>query len=339
MTQVTHGHDEAPDAAGVFCMDRSITSSASLTGGTRARGDALFAGIVRCSALLILLGLGGMIAVMAWGARGAFATFGPGFILDPAWNPVTQHFGAAAPVFGTLVTALISIVIAVPLAFGIAFWLTEIASARLANVIGTAIQLLAAVPSIIFGMWGFSVIVPLMARYVEPAAAHSLGCLPGIGVLFRGAPYGTGFLTGGIILAVMITPFISAVMRDVFTSMPAVLKESAYGLGMTRWEVMRRIVLPWSRTAVVGGIMLGLGRALGETMAITFVIGNANHIGWSLFSPGNTIASLIALEFPESAMGSLKFSSLMAAGFLLMVISFVTLICSRWLLRSARTGK
>ncbi|GCE83211.1 phosphate ABC transporter permease subunit PstC [Komagataeibacter diospyri] len=320
-------------------MDRSATSPSALMGVARGNGDAVFAAIVRCAAALILLGLGGMVAVMAWGARGAFAAFGPAFIIDRAWNPVTQHFGAAAPVFGTLVTALLAIALAVPLAFGIAVWLTEIASARIAGVIGTLIQLLAAVPSIIFGMWGFAVLVPFMAHYVEPFASHTLGRMPGIGPLFRGAPYGTGFLTGGMILAVMITPFISAVMRDVFLSMPAVLKESAYGLGMTRWEVVRRIILPWSRTSVVGGIMLGLGRALGETMAITFVIGNANHIGWSLFSPGNTIASLIALEFPESAMGSLKFSSLMAAGFLLMLISLGTLVCSRLLLRTRSAGR
>ncbi|ATU72029.1 phosphate ABC transporter permease subunit PstC [Komagataeibacter rhaeticus] len=319
-------------------MDRSATSPSTLTGGARGNGDAIFTTIVRSAAILILLGLGGMVVVMAWGARGAFATFGPGFVLGTAWNPVTQHFGAAAPVFGTLVTALLAIMLAVPLAFGIAVWLTEIAPARIAGTIGTLIQLLAAVPSIIFGMWGFAVLVPFMAHYVEPLASHTLGRVPGIGVMFRGAPYGTGFLTGGMILAVMVTPFISAVMRDVFLSMPAVLKESAYGLGMTRWEVVRRIILPWSRSSVVGGVMLGLGRALGETMAITFVIGNANHIGWSLFSPGNTIASLIALEFPESAVGSLKFSSLMAAGFLLMLISLGTLVCSRLLLRTGRVG-
>ncbi|QBL93381.1 Phosphate transport system permease protein PstC [Komagataeibacter saccharivorans] len=319
-------------------MDRSATSPSALTGAVKGNGDAVFATIVRCAAVLILLGLGGMVAVMAWGARGAFARFGLGFVLDKAWNPVTQHFGAAAPMFGTLVTSLLAIALAVPLAFGIAVWLTEIASPRISGVIGTLIQLLAAVPSIIFGMWGFAVLVPFMAHYVEPFANHTLGHVPGIGQLFHGAPYGTGFLTGGMILAVMITPFISAVMRDVFLSMPAVLKESAYGLGMTRWEVVRRIILPWSRTSVVGGIMLGLGRALGETMAITFVIGNANHIGWSLFSPGNTIASLIALEFPESAVGSLKFSSLMAVGFLLMLISLATLVCSRLLLRTRAAG-
>jgi phosphate transport system permease protein len=301
-----------------------------MTGGG---GDGIFAGLVRACALSILVLMGGLVAVLAWGGVSAWGTFGPGFVWSTAWNPVTAHFGAAAPVFGSVVTTLLALVFAVPLAFGIAFWLVEMAPAVVAGPIGMAVQLLAAVPSIIFGMWGFFVIVPVMARYVQPWVNHHLGHVPGLGVLFRSPPYGTGLLTGGVILAVMVTPFVCAVMRDVFMAMPPQVRESAYGLGATRWEVMRSVILPWSRPALVGGIMLGMGRALGETMAVTFVIGNANRIGWSLFAPGNTIASLIALEFPESPAGSLKLSSLLALGFILMVISFVTLACSRLLLR------
>ena len=295
-------------------------------------GDRLFAGIVWCCGIVVLLLICGIIAVMLVGGTHAFHVFGPRFLVSSVWNPVLEHFGAAAPVYGTIVTSAIGLLIAVPLAFGVAFCLTEMAPVWIAQPLGTAVELLAAVPSIIFGMWGFFVIVPIMAQHVQPFLIDTLGHTPLIGVLFSGAPFGTGLLTGGIVLAVMVTPFIAAVMRDVFLSMPAVLKESAYGLGSTRWEVMGRVVLPWSRTAVIGGIMLGLGRALGETMAITFVIGNTNRISASLFSPGNTIASLIALEFPESPAGSLKLSSLLALGVILMVISFITLACSRALL-------
>ncbi|MBB2192023.1 phosphate ABC transporter permease subunit PstC, partial [Gluconacetobacter azotocaptans] len=301
-------------------------------------GDAVFSGVVRLSGWLILVLMGGLIGVLAWGGAQAWAAFGPGFAWTAVWNPVSGHFGAAAPVFGSLATTVLALLFAVPLAFGIAFWLVEMAPAAVAGPIGMAVQLLAAVPSIIFGMWGFFVIVPLMARHVQPWANHTLGHVPVLGGLFHGAPYGTGLLTGGLVLAVMVTPFVCAVMRDVFVAMPPQIRESAFGLGATRWEVMRSVILPWSRPALVGGIMLGMGRALGETMAVTFVIGNANRIGWSLFAPGNTIASLIALEFPESPAGSLKLSSLLALGFILMVISFVTLACSRLLLRRGGVG-
>ncbi|WP_408906036.1 phosphate ABC transporter permease subunit PstC [Nguyenibacter vanlangensis] len=296
-------------------------------------GDAIFSAAVRLSGWSLLALLGGLIGVLAWGGAQAWGAFGPGFAWSTAWNPVSEHFGALAPVFGSVMTTVLALLIAVPLAFGIAFWLVEMAPGSVAGPIGMAVQLLAAVPSIIFGMWGFFVIVPVMARVVQPWANRHLGHVPVLGVLFHGAPYGTGLLTGGLVLAVMVTPFVCAVMRDVFTAMPAQIRESAYGLGATRWEVMRSVILPWSRPALVGGVMLGMGRALGETMAVTFVIGNTNRIGWSLFAPGNTIASLIALEFPESAAGSLKLSSLLALGFILMVISFVTLACSRVLLR------
>jgi len=309
-------------------------SSMSGVGTKPGVSDTVFAGLVRASGVLIVLIVGGLIAVLCSGGIHAFNAFGLHFLISKTWNPVSDVYGAAAPVFGTLVTTFLSVLLAVPFAFGVAFWLAEMAPAAIAEGVGTAVQLLAAVPSIIYGMWGFFVIVPFMARHVEPLLSHSLGHLPVIGMLFRGAPYGTGLLTGAIILAIMITPFMCAVMRDVFTSMPAVLRESAYGLGSTRWEVMRKVTLPWSKSAAIGGIVLGMGRAMGETMAVTFVIGNSNRINWSFFAPGNTIASLIALEFPESSAGSLKLASLLALGFILMTISFITLACSRMLLRS-----
>ena len=242
-------------------------------------------------------------------------------------------FGAAVSIYGTLVTSVVAMVIAVPLAFGIAFYLTELAPTWLRRPVGTAVELLAAVPSIIYGMWGFFVIVPLMSQYIQPFVIDSLDGIPVLEDLFAGPPFGTGIFTAALILAVMVIPFIAATMRDVFETVPAVYKESAYGVGCTTWEVMRSIVLPYTRASVVGGIMLGLGRALGETMAVTFVIGNTDRIATSLFGPGNTIASIVALEFPESPAGSLKLSALLALGFILFVISFIVLAISRLLLR------
>jgi len=228
---------------------------------------------------------------------------------------------------------VLALVLAVPISFGIAFYLTELAPTWFRGPVGTAIELLAAVPSIIYGMWGFFVVVPIMSKYVQPWAIDTLGDIPVLGDLFQGPPFGTGIATAALILAIMIIPFIAATMRDVFNTVPPVFKESAYGVGCTTWEVMRSIVIPYTRISVVGGIMLGLGRALGETMAVTFVIGNTNRISTSLFGPGNTIASLVALEFPESETGSLKLSSLLALGFILFVISFIVLAISRFLLR------
>ncbi len=297
------------------------------------RGDQIFAGLARGSGVFVLVLLGAIIIMLLVGGFKAFRTFGPGFLTDADWDPVQDIYGAAVPIYGTLVTSVLALILSVPLAFGIAFFLTEMAPQWLRRPIGTAIELLAAVPSIIFGMWGFFVIVPVMAETIQPWLIDNLGDLPGIGVLFSGAPFGTGIFTAALILAVMIIPFIAAVMRDVFLTVPAMFKESAYGIGCTRWEVMWSIVLPYTRASVVGGIMLGLGRALGETMAVTFVIGNTNRISASLFAPGNTIASLVALEFPEAAAGSLKLSSLLALGFILFVISFIVLTISRLLLR------
>ena len=302
-------------------------------GRTSAVGDAIFAALTRTAGVFVLVLLGAIIVVLFIGGWPAFRAFGPAFLVSAAWNPVTHRFGAVVAVYGTIVTSVLALILAVPLSFGIAFYLTELAPDWVRRPVGTAIELLAAIPSIIYGMWGFFVIVPFMAQYIQPWLIDTLGDVPVIGALFQGPPFGTGILTAALILAIMIIPFIAATMRDVFLTVPAVYKESAYGVGCTTWEVMRSIVVPYTRVSVVGGIMLGLGRALGETMAVTFVIGNTNRITTSLFGPGNTIASLVALEFPESEAGSLKLASLLALGFLLFVISFIVLAISRLLLR------
>jgi phosphate transport system permease protein len=293
----------------------------------------VFAAVVRVCGVFVLLLLGSLIASLAIGGWPALSHFGAAFLWSADWDPVQEIYGAAVPVYGTLVTAVLALLLAVPLAFGIAFFLTELSPPWLRQPVGTAVELLAAVPSIIYGMWGFFVIVPIMSQSVQPLVIDLLGDLPWVGFLFAGPPFGTGILTAAFILAIMIIPFIAATMRDVFLTVPAVYKESAYGIGCTTWEVMRSIVLPYTRASVVGGIMLGLGRALGETMAVTFVIGNTNRIATSLFGPGNTIASIVALEFPESPAGSLKLSSLLALGLILFVISFIVLAISRLLLR------
>ncbi len=305
----------------------------SQTRSSGKTGDAIFAGLVRVAGVFVLAVLGAIIVSLAIGGWPAFRAFGLGFLTSGDWDPVQDHFGALVPIFGTIVTAILAMVMAVPLAFGIAFYLTEIAPALLRRPVSTAIELLAAVPSIIYGMWGFFVIVPIMSRHVQPFVIDNIGDLPLIGPFFGGPPFGTGILTAALILAVMVIPFIAATMRDVFETVPHVYKESAYGLGCTTWEVMRSIVIPYTRASVVGGIMLGLGRALGETMAVTFVIGNTNRIATSLFGPGNTIASIVALEFPESQSGSLKLASLLALGLILFLIAFIVLAISRMLLR------
>ncbi|QNT77469.1 phosphate ABC transporter permease subunit PstC [Entomobacter blattae] len=295
--------------------------------------STVFSCLVWGAGLFVLVLQLAIMTEMFLGGWKAFSTFGFHFLIDRSWNPVKQVFGAAAPLFGTLMTSIIALVIALPFAFGCAFWLSQLAPPKMKKIVGHAIQLLAAIPSIIFGMWGFFIVVPFMARVVQPYGKTFFKDIPPLEWLVQGPPFGTGLLTAGIILAIMITPFICAILQDAFANTPTNLIESAYSLGATKWEIVRHIILPWSFRPLIGGIILGLGRALGETMAVTFVIGNANRIGWSLFSPSNTIASLIALEFPESPAGSLKLSALLALGFILMVISFFTLSYSRFLLK------
>ncbi len=293
--------------------------------------DFFFHKITLGFALSVLLVLVGIIISLVIGAWPAFKEFGFAFITTVEWDPVNDKYGALIAIVGTLVTSLIALVIAFPLSFGIALFLTEICPVWLRRPLGTAVELLAGVPSIIYGMWGLFVFAPLFADYVQPALAHTLGQLPVIGQLFKGPMMGIGILTAGMILAVMIVPFISSVMRDVFETVPAVLKESAYGLGCTKWEVVRKIVLPYTKNGVVGGVMLGLGRALGETMAVTFVIGNAHQLSWSLFSAGNSIASTLANEFAE-AESKLHVSSLFALGLILFVITFIVLSAAKLML-------
>lgn len=293
--------------------------------------DFLFHKITLGFALSVLLVLAGIIISLVIGAWPAFKEFGFAFITTVEWDPVNDKYGALIAIVGTLATSLIALAIAFPLSFGIALFLTEICPAWLRRPLGTAVELLAGVPSIIYGMWGLFVFAPLFADYVQPALAHTLGQLPVIGQLFKGPMMGIGILTAGLILAVMIIPFISSVMRDVFEVVPAVLKESAYGLGCTKWEVVRKIVLPYTKNGVVGGVMLGLGRALGETMAVTFVIGNAHQLSWSLFSAGNSIASTLANEFAE-AESKLHVSSLFALGLILFVITFIVLSAAKLML-------
>jgi len=305
-----------------------LTATAS-----RITGDTIFAIAAKASGVFVLILLGAIIISLFIGGWPAFRTFGIHFLGNADWDPVHDVFGAAVSIYGTIMTSIVALIIAVPLAFGIAFYLTEVAPVWFRRPVGTAIELLAAVPSIIYGMWGFYVIVPLMSQTIQPAVIDTFDGIPVLETLFAGPPFGTGLLTAALILAVMILPFIAATMRDVFQTVPPVFKESAYGVGATTWEVMRSIVIPYTRISVVGGIMLGLGRALGETMAVTFVIGNTNRIATSLFGPGNTIASIVALEFPESAAGSLKLASLLALGFILFVISFIVLAISRILLQ------
>jgi phosphate transport system permease protein len=293
--------------------------------------DFLFHKITLGFALSVFLVLVGIIASLIFGAWPAFQEFGPAFITTIEWDPVNDKYGALIAIVGTLSTSLIALLIAFPISFGIALFLTEICPTWLRRPLGTAVELLAGVPSIIYGMWGLFIFAPLFAEYVQPALARTLGSLPVIGQLFKGPMMGIGILTAGLILAIMIIPFIAAVMRDVFEIVPPVLKESAYALGCTQWEVVRKVVLPYTKIGVVGGVMLGLGRALGETMAITFVIGNAHKLSWSLFAAGNSIASTLANEFAE-ADSVLHVSSLFALGLILFVITFIVLSAAKLML-------
>ncbi|WP_229218632.1 phosphate ABC transporter permease subunit PstC [Rugamonas brunnea] len=293
--------------------------------------DFIFHKITMTFALSVLAVLVGIIISLIIGAWPALKEFGPGFITTVEWDPVNDKFGALIAIVGTLATSGIALLIAFPVSFGIALFLTEICPVWLRRPLGTAVELLAGVPSIIYGMWGLFVFAPLFADTVQPLLKNTIGHLPLIGQFFSGPTMGIGILTAGLILAVMIIPFISSVMRDVFEIVPAVLKESAYGLGCTKWEVVRKIVLPYTKTGVVGGVMLGLGRALGETMAVTFVIGNANELSLSLFSAGNSIASTLANEFAE-AESTLHVSSLYALALILFAITFIVLSAAKLML-------
>jgi phosphate transport system permease protein len=297
--------------------------------------DFLFHKLTFSFALLVLLVLVGIVISLFIGAMPAIKEFGFAFITTIEWDPINDRYGGLIAIFGTLVTSTIALLIAFPISFGIALFLTEICPTWLKRPLGTAVELLAGVPSIIYGMWGLFVFAPFFSAYGQPFLANTLGKLPVIGHIFSGSMIGIGVLTAGIILGIMIIPFIASVMRDVFEIVPPVLKESAYGLGCTRWEVVRKIVLPYTKAGVVGGVMLGLGRALGETMAITFVIGNAHKLNWSLFSGGNSIASSLANEFAE-AETELHVASLFLLGLILFVITFVVLASAKFLLLSMK---
>jgi phosphate transport system permease protein len=294
-------------------------------------GDAIFRALTFSFAVFVLLILGGIIVSLVEGALPALRQFGFGFFAAVAWNPVTEKFGALAPIYGTLVTSAIAMLIGIPVAFGVALFITELCPRWLKSELAAAIELLAAIPSIIYGIWGLFVLAPFIQEYVEPALINSLGRVPGIGMLFEGPPLGIGVLTAGFILAIMVLPFISSVMRDVFETVPPVLKESTYALGATTTEVVWHVVLPFTRVGVAGGILLGLGRALGETMAVTFVIGNSHHIHASILEPGTTISAALANEFTE-AVGDLYLSSLIALGLILFLITFVVLALAKLLL-------
>ena len=302
-------------------------------------GDVAFRHLTRTAAVTVLVILGGIIFSLVWGSWPALHKFGVSFLYEEVWNPVTEQFGAIAPIYGTVVTSLIAMLIAVPIGLFIALFLTELCPMWLRRPIGVAIELLAGIPSIIYGIWGLFVFAPFLQQYVQPFLITVFGPVPVLSTLFAGPPYGIGILTAGLILAIMVLPFITSISRDVFEAVPPVLKEAAYGLGCTTWEVARYVVLPYARVGVIGGVMLGLGRALGETMAVTFVIGNAHRISGSILAPGTTISATIANEFTE-AVEDIYTSSLIALGLILFVITFIVLAIARLLLMrlNARVG-
>ena len=295
------------------------------------RGDAVFKTITKVSALGVLLVLGAAFASLIAGGALALQSFGFQFFVTETWNPVTGKFGALAPIAGTLTTAFIAMLIAVPIGLGAAIFLTELCPPVLRRPIGIAIELLAGVPSIIYGIWGLFVFAPFMQQYVQPALIGAFGHIPILSSLFAGPPYGIGVLTASLILAIMVLPFITAVSRDVFETVPVLLKESAFGIGCTTWEVIRFVVIPYTKVGLLGGVMLGLGRALGETMAVTFVIGNSHRLSTSLLAPGTTISATIANEFTE-ATEEIYTSSLIALGLILFIITFIVLALARLLL-------
>lgn len=308
-----------------------MTAHTPIVTSRSAAADRAFYLVTAGAAWLVLILLGATAASMAWGGRLAFETFGLGFITSTNWDAVNGDFGALVPIYGTIVTSIIALIIAVPVSLGIALFLTDIAPRWIRGPIGMAVELLAAIPSIIYGMWGLFVLAPFMALHVDPWLNGTLGPLPVIGPIFTGPPIGIGMLTAGIVLGIMVIPFIAAVARDVFNAVPPPLKESAVALGSTRWEVLSRVTLPYARSAIIGAIFLGLGRALGETMAVTFVLGNAHDLSISLLMPSNSIAAAIANEFTE-ADAELYRSSLIALAFLLFVVTFIVLSAAKLLL-------
>jgi len=294
-------------------------------------GDATFRTMTQCSAIAVLVLLAGVMLSLVIGSLPAWKAFGLGFFTSENWNPVTEKFGAAPAIYGTLLTSFLAMLIGVPVSLGIAIFLTEICPERLRRPIGIAVELLAGIPSIIYGIWGLFVFAPWFQVHVQPLLIDGFANIPLLNQLFAGPPYGIGMLTAGLILAIMVLPFITSIAREVFETVPPVLKEAAYGIGCTRWEVMRRVVIPYTRVGIIGGVMLGLGRALGETMAVTFVIGNAHRIVPSILAPGTTISATIANEFTE-AVGDLYTSSLVALGLILFFITFIVLAAARLML-------
>jgi phosphate transport system permease protein len=310
--------------------ERAIPSRAEVLKRLRLN-DVAFRRLTHAAALAVLIILAGIIVSLIVGAAPAFHAFGLNFLVEERWNPVTERFGALAPIYGTIVTSVIAMLIAVPVGLMIALFLTELCPQWLRRPIGIAIELLAGIPSIIYGIWGLFVFAPILQGTLQPLLIGLFGHVPLFSTLFAGPPYGIGMLTAGLILAIMVLPFITSISRDVFEQVPPVLKEAAYGVGCTTWEVVRYVVLPYARIGVIGAIMLGLGRAMGETMAVTFVIGNAHRISASLLAPGTTISATIANEFTE-AVGDLYTSALIALGLILFVITFIVLAAARYML-------
>ncbi|EWY38859.1 phosphate transporter permease subunit PstC [Skermanella stibiiresistens SB22] len=319
--------------------DTAIPAQTRVLSGRQARRQSLmdkaFKSATAFFAITVLVILGGVFFTLVHGSLPALNAYGFDFVTTEVWNPVTDRFGALAPIYGTLMTALIAMAVGVPTSFGIAVFLTELAPPWLKRPVGTAIELLAGIPSIIYGIWGLFVFAPIFQQTLQPFLIDTVGKLPLIGHIFSGPPYGIGIFTAGLILGIMVLPFITSIMRDVFETVPPMVKESAYGLGATTWEVVWKVVLPYTRVGVVGGVMLGLGRALGETMAVTFVVGNAHRIGKSLMAPGTTISAAIANEFNE-AVGELYISSLIGLGLILFFITFTVLALAKIMLLRMR---
>jgi phosphate transport system permease protein len=322
-------------------VDVALNGSAGVTiGAVQSRAkmldrlrwrDAVFHQLTRAAAVGVLILLGAVIFSLILGSIPAFRAFGFDFLVQERWNPVTEKFGALAPIYGTIITSFLAMLIAVPVGLLISVFLTELCPLWLRRPIGIAIELLAGIPSIIYGIWGLFVFAPFLQQTLQPFLIALFGPVPLLSSVFAGPPYGIGILTAGLILAIMVLPFITSISREVFEAVPPVLKEAAYGVGCTTWEVVRYVVLPYTRVGVIGGIMLGLGRALGETMAVTFVIGNAHRISASILAPGTTISATIANEFTE-AVGDIYTSALIALGLILFGITFIVLAAARYML-------